>query len=72
MANSGVLVYHCTKNEAEFAEVLSILGAKRKFKIGHLRLDVVLGDTSGMSVEEMAKRKGLTKEKKNFFFCALF
>ena len=53
-----MLLYHCTKNEAEFAEVVSILGNSRKFKIGHLRLDVKLGRTEGLTIEEMAKKKG--------------
>lgn len=71
MTSSGVLLYHCTKNEAEFAEVVSILGNSRKFKIGHLRLDVKLGRTEGLTIEEMAKKKGwlllVVEEERKFF-----
>ncbi len=72
VAQSGPLLYHSTANDAEFAEILSILGAARKFKISQLRLSVPVHAAPGRSVEELARDKVQVRQSVCSFFFFFF
>ena len=64
LAQSGPLLYHATGNDLEFALIVSILGAGRKFKIAQLRVSVPVRNQPGASLEDMARAKAKVRRER--------